>query len=44
MTEQRTQFATSMGVPANGNLPAAQIPYLELQKTLSKLELGGKQL
>ena len=43
MTEERTQFATSMGVLANGNLPAALIPYLELQKTLSKLKLSEKQ-
>ena len=44
MREEKTQFATSMGVLANGNLPAALIPYLELQKILSKLKLSGKQL
>ena len=44
MTEEKTEFATSMGVLANGNLPAALIPYLELQKILSNLKLSWKQL
>ena len=44
MTEERTQFTTSTDVLANANLPAALIPYLELQKLLSKLKLSGKQL
>ena len=44
MTDERTQFATGMGALANGNLPAALIRYLELQKILSKLKLSGKQL
>ena len=44
MTEERTQFASSMGAVANDNLPAALIPFLELQKILSKLKLSGKQL
>ena len=34
MTEERTQFATSMGSLANGNLLAALILYLKLQKIL----------
>ena len=44
MTKERTQFSTSMVVLANGNPPAALIPYLELEKILSKLKLSGKQL
>ena len=44
MKEEKTQFGTSMGVLANDNLPAALIPYWELQKILSQLKLGGKQL
>ena len=44
MTEESTQFATSMGVLANSNPPSALILYLELQKILSKLKHSGKQL
>ena len=42
--DQKTKFAKSLGVLANGKTPAKLKFYLDLQELLSSLKISGKQL